>query len=241
MSDAPADPAPSLPGSTPVPTARPRRLGWRWQLGLRGLILLVVAAALGFSIAADRRQIADLTRRVDRLRAMIGELEVADPTQPAAMLTNEHWMKSLTWEVDLPPGPQYRLVLATREIDNNDQFPQPLKSAPLAPGRYCLTASHDWQVKNHVLKVQSGRTTVLDAQELPTWAGTGMQVRHVLNPTHRDVGRTIQRPVGRPLPLLRRRFGRPVPGNTTGAWETPDGPRDGVLLWIESQPAGPTP
>lgn len=221
----------------PTPAARPRRWGWRWQLGLRGLILLVVVAALGFSIAADRRRIADLTPRVERLQAMVGELEVADPAQPAAMMTNENWAESLSWDVDLPPGPRYRLAVATRGIEDGDQFPEPLRSAPLAPGRYRLRASQDRRGATYILKIEAGDTLLLEAEESPTWGGMGYHAAGALMVMPLDVGRTIQRPVGQPLPLYRRRFGRPVPGGN-GRWETPDGPDEGVLLWIESEPAG---
>lgn len=235
MSDAPTGATPAPSGPAPSPTARARRPAWRWQLGLRGLVLLVVVAALGLSITADRRRIADLTTRVDRMRAMLGELEVADPTQLAAMRTNERWMEGASWDVYLPPGHRYRLALATRKIEGEDRFPTPLKSGALAPGRHRLTLTRSRRGANRLLSVREGTALIFEAEESPAW---GAEPGLGFGP--RNGGVTTQRPVGQPLQLHRHRFARPA-ARPAGAWRVPDGPVDGILLWVERQPDPPAP
>ena len=216
------------------PERRPAGRGW--QIGVRGQVLLIVAAALVASITANRRRLADLAPQIVQLRPVARRLEVDDPRRFAAVSDFPDYFGDETSDVHIPDGGGYRLCLATRRIGDRE-MPTPIRSTPIAPGRHHLTLSsrqfrpatrfvvHDGAERRLVVDVPGGWMTMM-------WGPA----------SHRDDAR-MDGPADRPFVLVRRRLqraGPPVPRAQT----RPSAPSDEILLWVEpvdAIPPAPTP
>ncbi len=203
------------------------------QVGLRTPILIVAAAAVVCSIVSERRRIAELIPRVEKLRRLARELVVVDPTQLAAVQVEPLWDNDDRWNVYLPPGGIYRLCLATRAIDTAN-ITVPISSATIGPGDHEIActvepAGRDWWVRATV----DGKPK-LAAEEPAAW-----KTSH--STSGGGVGGTTEPfPIGRPVVLTRRRF---LSADPSGSVTERREPGPGILLWIEAtaDPAGPRP
>ncbi|MEX2176135.1 MAG: hypothetical protein WD872_17365 [Pirellulaceae bacterium] len=208
-----------------MPEKQPRR--FTWQIGLRSLFLLTTAIAVWTVYYSNTREIDRLELRIADMRPLVRELVVEDEEQFAVVKLEQHWYDENRWSVYVPSG-EFRLYLATREIDEEGLAPV-VASVPLAAGRHLL--AHDnvalpddegWRVTVH-----AGERLVLSTEEPQEW-----------NPAFGwseggQFDRSEQLPADKPMVLFRRRFTQPAPG---GRSTTPTGPTDGIMLWIE--PAG---
>src|SRR4051812_6583864 len=98
------------------------RKRWRWQFGLRSLILMTAALAAWLTVFVNRRFNETLESRIQVMRPLAHVLEIDDPSKVAIVRLEEYWYDDHRWEVYLPAG-QYQVCLATREIDNNGLAP----------------------------------------------------------------------------------------------------------------------
>ena len=119
-----------------------RRARPRWQIGLRGLGLVLLAVALWLTVVANRREIARLEGRIATLRPIARELVIADPSRFAAVLREPRWQGEDRWDVHVPAG-SYRLCLATRGVEDGqpgpggpDSLAPVVRSLPIGPGRH---------------------------------------------------------------------------------------------------------
>jgi hypothetical protein len=214
------DEALSATESSP-PKTSPRRA--MMQIGLRTLLLLTAAVAVWLTHLKNRHDITDLTQKITAMRPLARELFVNDPSQIAVVKQEERWYDQNDWKVYLPAG-EYRLCLATQDI-NNDGLAPINSSVPLAAGTHDLaleqkrTADKAWQTI-----VTINGEEALRAEEPADWnSGNG-------STGGGQFSNSTQRPANEPLVLFRRRFMVP---NSSGGSSTPKGPGPGVLVWIE--------
>lgn len=194
----------------------------RWQIGVRAMILLTAAFAVWFAYFQNRAEIARLGPRIAAMRSLARELVVVDESKVAAVMHGELWMDDHRWEVYLPEG-EYRLNLATREIDDKGMV-SPLKSVPLPAGRRQLALEQKLEGETWHVTVTLDGKRVLGAEEPKAWdPGAGSSGGGEFSTSRQFDG-------DKPIVLFRRRFMRPV---AKGQFSTPNGPCEGILMWIE--------
>jgi hypothetical protein len=214
------------PGNSSPAAKQPRRR--RWQLGVRTLLLLMAAIAVWMAYFVNRRHNAALAARIKAMVPLAHELVIEDARKIAVVKLEEYWFDENRWEVYLPAG-QYRLCVATHGIDKNGLAPV-VKSTPIEAGRHLLALEQ--QRDNDVWRITAlwdGRERIA-VEEPKDWdPGTG-------SVGGGDYSLSEQLPPDQPAVLFRRRFMREVgKGRTT----TPNGPTEGLMLWIE-RTAGPS-
>jgi hypothetical protein len=211
--------------SNPEEAARPRAA--RRQISLRTLLLLTAAVAVWIAHAKNRYDNGRLSEQIAAMRPLARELAIEDPAQFAVVKNEERWYDQNDWKVHLPPG-DYELSLATRDVVETGVTPA-LKSVPLPAGLHEIaiekTRADDktWRV---VVTVDGQEA--LRADEPADWdlghgsSGGGL---HSLS---------TQQPADAPLILFRRRFSVP---QGKFSYSAPQGPCNGILLWIEPKRA----
>lgn len=214
----PNGPETSDPAGKP-PVAKPKR----WQIGLRTLFLMTAVIAVWMTVLINREQNKTLEARIKTMRPLAHELVVDDPNQIAVVKQEELWYDENRWDIHLPDG-QYRLCVATRDIDQSGLAPV-AKSERIEAGRHELEltqrwTSTGWQV--NVIQEGATRLTVEEPKEWDPGSGSSGGGQFSLS---------TQWPAGPPVVLFRRRFTRP---DARGQMRTPIGPCEGILLWIET-------
>ncbi len=205
------------------PTPPPRK----WvQVNTTTLILLVALIASWVAVWIHREQIAVLETRIASASNLARELVVDDPTQAAVVKRLEEWSDDQRWKVYLPPG-DYRLCLATREIDGKGLAPVAGRVA-IGGGSHDLAYEQTQKGERWEVVVSVDGAPVLRAEESSDW---NLNLGSLGTDGH-SVSRQFA--MASPLPLLRTRFRKQ---DARGATKTPDGPTEGILLWIE--PAAP--
>ncbi|WP_165075278.1 hypothetical protein [Paludisphaera rhizosphaerae] len=204
-----------------TPPDAPRR---RWQVGLRTLILLTAAVAVWTSYSLERRRSADLTTRINALKPLARELEVDDLGMIAVVHRQELWYDDNRWEFYLPAGRRYRLCLATRGIERN-ATPSPKVSTPLEPGVHVVALNQvkdgeDWRVD----VLCDGTVATSTAEPKDWYAGTGSSGGSRFSTSRQSAA-------DKPVVLFHRRF--MGPRDAKGQSTTPEGPTEGMVLWIE--------
>lgn len=215
--------------SEPIPTNAPSRRRFR-QISLRTLLLLTAAVAVWVAHLKNRHDNQILAKQIEAMWPLAHELVIEDPSQIAVVKQDERWYDQNDWKVYLPEG-NYRLCVATREITENGS-PPATKSTPLSAGTYHLAIkqkrdeSKDWRVS-----IAVDGEEVLGVQEPAAWdAGHGSSGGG-------QYSSCTQFPPDQPVVLFRRRF---TVETAPGSYSTPQGPTNGILLWIEraGQPTG---
>ncbi len=203
----------------------PSRAGrTRFQFGLRVVFWLVAAVAVWMTVYINREESARLARQIERLRPLAPELVVDDLEKPVLVKFDELWFDENRWGLYLPPG-RYRICLATRGVDVKG-FPSSFASTTIGPGRHFLALEQSEAKPGWRFGVIGDGARLLSVDETPNWAGTGWSSGGV-SPMGEDW----------PIVLIRRRNIRSDAG---GRSTPPQGPTEGLLLWIE-RTAGPDP
>lgn len=197
----------------------------RWQISLRTVFLLVAAVAVWITYFINRRENTALEARIASALPLAHELIVDDPSKFAVVKLEEYWYDENRWDLYLPPG-SYRLCLATHKIENG--APAPLeKSTPIQAGRHRVDIEVEKDRDLSRITVSCDGIKVLTAEEPKEWdPGFGSE-----GGGHFSLSEQL--PTDQPMILFRRRFMQPIPG-ASGSSAVPDGPAEGLLLWIES-------
>ncbi|MHC5540008.1 hypothetical protein ACYOEI_17455 [Singulisphaera rosea] len=197
---------------------RPRRAGWK--VNLRTLFLLVAAIAVWMTVVINRRHNETLEARIAVMRPMVRELEIDDPAKIALVSLEPRWYDDHQWEVYLPDG-SYRVALATRGVGEEGLAPVKA-SAKIGPGRHRISL----ELKESKVKA----AWVVDAD----WDGVEQLTAEEPKEWNSDRGSSgggdDSLEGARLAVLFRRRF---VHHKGDGVWSTPEGPSEGILLWIE--------
>jgi hypothetical protein len=206
------------PGTVAVP---PRRSG-RWQVGIRSLFLLMAVVAVWLAVVINCQQSAYLEDRIRVMQPIARELIVDDPSKVAVVRLDDLWMDENRWDVHLPPG-NYRLCVATRKVGYDGLAPM-VESAPIAPGRHRLGLEIRQKGENWRIRVTSDGAELRVIEETSDWASSSSMGGG-------DYSTSTQLPAGEPVILYRRRYLQDGPAEI-GSRE-PDGPTEGLLMWIE--------
>lgn len=194
------------------------------QLRLRTLFLLTAAVGVWVAVFSHRQRNQFLNQRIAAMRPVARELMVLDPSQIAVVNKEQLWYDENRWEVYLPEGTNYRICLATREIDQQGLAPV-VTSAPLAAGKHLLELHQERRDEDWTLRLTGDDANLLAVDEPKAW-----------NPGHGSSGgaafsQSTQMPADQPAVLFRRRFSQST--GTGGSSQTPTGPTDGILIWTE--------
>lgn len=194
----------------------------RWQFSLRLLLLLMAAVGVWTAEIVNRREIPLLARRITAMRPIARELNIVDATKPAIVKREELWYDENEWDVYLP-GDRFQLALATQDIDIGG-LAEAIRRIQLPAGRFRLAILQDKTETGWRVRVMKDGEELLAVDEPAEWY-----------PSHGSSGGghfsvTQQPDPQQPIELFRRRFSRPI--NKTSS-QTPKGPCEGVLLWIE--------
>ena len=157
------DPADAEPRETPPH----RAVRWRWQVGLRGMILCTATFAVWMTYLLIRHHNASLAARIPTMRPFARELVVADETKAAVVKLEELWPDDDHWDVYLPPG-QYRLCLATRGIGHNGVAPM-VASQPVEPGRHTIGLAVRKEKSGWHVEASCDGARLLTADETLEW------------------------------------------------------------------------
>lgn len=221
MADAPQPIEPLIDATVLTKPARRR-----WQVGIRTLVLLTAAFAVYLAYYLNSSENQRLEARINAMRPLAHELLIDNPKKAAVVQKEPLWYDDNEWEVYLPKG-QYRLCLATRAIDR-EAFPPVKESAILAAGRHRIALEQERGEKTHHVFVTEGGRRLLTVEEPKAWdpssgseGAGGYSVSEQLAPD-------------KPFSLFRRRF--MGPRDAKGMSQTPNGPTNGIMLWIEPVP-----
>ncbi len=230
MTDSPPqDPSPE-PGE---PLELPRRS--RWQIGLRTFSLFIVAIAVWMTDIANRRENARIQAGIETMLPIARELVITDPTQIAAVKRQEYWYDENIWDLHLPEG-QFRLCLATREIDpKSSVLPPVVRSHPLGPGKHTVTLELDSTDDLWRVSVSIDKNKPLEVEEPKEWnEGHGSSGGSAISESRAFAP-------DKPVVLFHRRFSRRTKNPSSGRQtsRTPSGPSEGIMIWIEPMPSPP--
>ncbi len=192
------------------------------QIGLRALFLLMAAIAVWVIYFNNRRNIAALEIRITAMRPLAHELIIDDVNKIAVVKLAEMWYDENRWEIHLPDG-QYRICLATRGIDQQGLAPV-VKSERLGAGKHLIELEQERESDGARVIVSWDRVELISIREPKEWdPGSGSAGGGAYS-------QSTQLAADQPVILFRRRFSLK---GSTGQITAPDGPTEGVLLWIE--------
>ncbi len=202
--------------------AAPRKRRFVLQWSLQTLLLLTAVVAVWVGYLRYRLEIPRLEREIDAMKRMAAELIVEDPQRVAAVMLPAVWMDEPRWDIHLPDG-VYVMRLATREIDKTGLAPT-LGESPIDAGRHLIELQKSDDEDGWRFTVLVDDRSTLEAKEKPDW-----------DPVRASEGGAefaicTQLPPDEPVVLYRRRFQRT---SKNGQSVIPEGPTEGVMLWIE--------
>lgn len=212
-----------------VPSPAQPRSRLRPRFSLLTLLLLIAATASWLAYWRIAKRTERIRAELPGLREIARSLIVEDPAQYAAVQQHSLWDDDFRWRVYLPPQHRYQVHLATDAVDHRGQ-PTPVASASIPPGKHELElrsrkADDHWQIDVLI----DDEVRLSDTRPLE-W-----------NPRRGSSGaseiRTLRQSLTtQPLSLFRRRFMM----DDSGQWNVPDGPTNGIALWIDTDNAGDT-
>ena len=210
-----------------------RRLGWRWQIGLRTMILLVVAVALGLNIARERDTIPELRGRLQGLQSSRpSDLRIIDPAAIAAQKNDSPWTDEDSWQVYLPLGGRYRLCLATR-VGSVDDQPSRVESVEIEPGRHMVSVDRQRIGLGWRITATWNQKDRLQLDEPGNWldrtGGWGWT---------NEIPDRLHVPLGRPVLLAYTRYFT-MKAPLAPVLPSPSVEVPGLKLWIETEAAPP--
>ena len=211
------------PAAGPSPADRPIKS--RWQVGLRTLFLLICAVAAWLGVIMNRERTRALQARLDVTRSLVRELEVDDPGQIAVVKKPDQWMDEDRWDLYLPPG-SYRICMATRQV-GSDGLPPAMKWAPIRPGRHRLALEERMGENSWKGVLTCDGSEYLMIEEPKTFPGDHTSTSQVISVSD-------QFPANLPVVLSRSQFSNSSAG---GGSVAPTAVSDGLMIWIEPDPA----
>ena len=200
----------------------------RFQLGLRALFWLVAALAVWMTVEINRRENARLAAKVAALSIVARDLVVDDPGQYALVKLHDLWNDQTRWDAYLPPG-RYRVSLASRGIEGKG-FAAPMRSAEIDGGKHRLILEQADRTNGPRFLLKVDGRELFAFEEGRDWESSGWSSQGS-GPNSR------QQPITRPLEMIRRQ--NLTPEDSNAAPKAIQGPRNGLLLWIERIEAGP--
>ncbi len=187
------------------------------------MLLLMVVVAGWVPYVRFRQEIPRIEQRIAAMRTMAREFVVEDPTQVAVVHRPQLWYDEYRWAIHLPQG-EYRMKLATRDVDE-EGFPAAVRQTLLDGGEYRIELRQSEVEDCWKMTITVDDHPVIELVEKPGWP-----------PSHdwsgaSPIGNCTQMPPNEPIVLFRRRYMVPTAaGNST---QTPQGPAEGLMLWIE--------
>lgn len=211
------------------PPPPPRKL---WQFRLPTLLLLVAAIAVWIATVLNLQRNARLEVQIEAMLPLARELSVDDPRAVAVVKADERWFGEAGWDVYLPQG-SFELGLATRGIDAAG-IPAGGTFGRIPPDPHGRSVRHRLSLEERHVGQAYRITLRLDGSELTTVEEPESWYSGSSTSSEDSLELSKQFPSEQPVVLLRRRFLRP---DSRGIASGPDGPTEGVMIWIQSQVA----
>ncbi len=187
------------------------------------MLLLMAIVAAWVPYVRFRQQIPAIEQQIASMREMAYELVIEDPKHIAIVKLPKTWYEEKRWDIYLPEG-GYELRLATHEVDASG-FPSATEQSLLSAGRHRIEFRQSRKVNCWKFTVMVDDRPSIEAIVDADWdSNHGSQ-------TQTGYGeRSVQVAPDKPVILFRRRFMQPTGGDSS---TTPQGPTEGVMLWIE--------
>lgn len=189
------------------------------------MLLLTAVVAVWTSYWHSVQVIHKLESQIASMQRLAHKLLIHDRQQIAVVQLPQTWHDENRWKVYLPVG-EYRIGLATRQIDNLGLAP--VRSETLiGEGTHEIELLQSDDEDGSVITVTVDGRPMIEATESQDW-----------NPKRSSTGggnffSSAQLSPDDPIVLLRRRYGR---RSQTSQRPDPQGPTEGLLLWIERIP-----
>lgn len=201
----------------------------RPQFALSTFLLLIAALASWAAYWQTLQRTESLRRQLPGLRRLARELRVSEPRQYAAVERLPTWYDEHIWDLYLPPNQTYELCLALEGIEaahvSTTMTTQPDRTVTLLPGRHTVELQDEATAEKWSFLVLLDGEMVIEATRPADWNPSRSSTGGSVLRTH------IQQSTDEPLELFRRRFHVPQ-GKSSST--TPDGPANGVHLWIRA-------
>ena len=193
------------------------------------MLLLLTAAVATWTAAWNVRQENEQLRsEISEMQRVARELVVLDEAQMALVKDEEQWYGEDSWQIYLPPGREYRLLLATREIPQIMRKPaKPMARNTITPGRHQIRLQEHKRDDGWLIEVTVDETTVIRHPESADW-----QPKDRSTSSLGPVIETQQYSLDQPLVLEHDRFFAQRKGGVTRRSE--DEPTNGLMLWVEA-------
>jgi hypothetical protein len=200
---------------------------FRGQFAIADLLLALTVVAAWTAFTVSQSRIGRLNDQIQTLQKMTGELSVTDATKYIAIGQTVIRYNDEAWQVHLPEGHEYRLHLATREVQQTG-FPEKQQVANISPGLHRIQLSQTREEKDFRFTVAVDDEVKLDVRETADWYesnGSGST----------GVGKAQQlSSIDQQLVLKRLRVYIMQSANSSSP--APDTqPVNGLLLWITAQ------
>ena len=195
------------------------------QVGLRQLLLATFCAGVWFAHWANQDAIARLEPRLANLQTLSPELIVADPNKIAIVQLPAPWFSSSRWGFYVPTD-KVRICIATDDIDQSG-FPAKHESVLLPKGQYEIQFDEQMETGMHRFVVTQDGQPCLTVEKLFLSSARGYSTGSDTSSRSKQFEDHV------PIALLRRHYSVPVIGSP-GSFQSPKGPAEGILLWIES-------
>ena len=215
---------------------KPRR---RWlQFSLRSMLILVVLAAIGFSLWTSKQRLEDnrrLQAEIKRLKSELGELTIEEGQEGEVHVIGIPAIESFTWKwrVYIPEGRKPRLTASQGKFLMTSKTADVGSSSTswLEAGEQIITVGLRRDHKDQwtwIVKRNSGGSTFGVSKELAKLIEDGNY-----GSTTSSVSNSLKvvEP-GTQLELLRHQ----MESNKGSSTNKPNAPRDGILIWIDDGP-----
>jgi hypothetical protein len=201
------------------------------RFSLRTVFLLVTLVALVISLWINSRELRQAKKEVQKLRDECGYLTILDAKKAHAIAVRRLGSLRWAWRIYLPADRQFRLCSSTKLV--------PAIGIPTDRGYSMLHRTGEFLLEAGVEKDERGQWKLcLQIPGHGESTGIGDWRDHASSWSSDGVGpgQTCSFEPGQSLVLLRLRVSEEVRHANGTIRRSPQGPADGLMIWIEEIP-----
>lgn len=224
----------------------------RFRFSLLTAILVLTIVALAIVVVLQWREIFPLETKVRQLRTEVGSLTIDDSSLSQAIQLRQQDPNIWRWRIYLPPGGQYKLkeaggLLPPRAGKPDELWLQDVDKAKrgVSRGEFSgVPLEGEFTLEASLLRRENG-------WRFAATPGPGVTIYHFEEDWPAELGRIVSSGVpsdaqrtlkpGERVLLLYLSMPQLTPAIGGGTRsEPPSSPAEGIVLWLEQQPPGPS-